>query len=108
MRNVTEIWLLFHDAGECFGEILSLEQPLSREQLMKHHTECPNVRARIDALAASLFRRHVGCCSENDASLCGGHRKRRGILRSLRSFSYAILLGESEIQDFNCAVVFDF
>ena len=77
------------------------KRSLSREHLVEHAAEGPDVGAAIDRLAARLFRRHVRCGAEDDAAL--GHCRRGEGFRRLHRASGCRLqrLGESEVQYFH-------
>src|SRR6185369_5782685 len=75
-----QVGFFLNDRCERFGQIFTVEEPLSREHFVEHDSERPDIRARSDGFAASLFGTHVRCGSQNDAGLSGGHRDSRGVV----------------------------
>jgi hypothetical protein len=64
-REEVQIWRSGDDARQDIGDRLTRERLPSREHLEEHAAEGPDVGARIDVLAASLFGRHVAGCADD-------------------------------------------
>src|SRR5258706_8091368 len=76
----------------------------ARRHFIKHHTQTPNVSARIDRLASGLLGRHVLRSSEDDAGVSLDQGPGYGFGISLFLVGSFGELGEAEIQNFNVAV----
>ena len=62
------------DCRENLPNGFALEDAFSGQHLEEHAPECPDICAAVDALAESLFRRHICSRSENHAWCCGGRQ----------------------------------
>jgi hypothetical protein len=81
VRQGRPVRLTSEDRGHGVGHGLGGEGGASRQHLVEHAPEGPDVRAPVDRAAARLLRAHVGSRAENDAGASSDGRERRRLHR---------------------------
>ena len=90
-RSAQRLRLALQDGGEAVGRRLPREGEAAGDRLEKNDAKGPEVSARVDLLAPSLLRRHVGGRPDHNA-------RRRFDPRLLRAGRLGVL-GDPEVED---------
>ncbi len=107
-RERRPLGLVFDHRGNDVGDCFSSESPSAAERLVEHAAKGPDVRALVDGLAAGLFWRHVGGCTDDHAQLRGMGSECGGVVHRRAGRFGAQRFGETEVQHLRPAVGTDF
>ncbi len=99
--------LMLEHSGQRVRRRLAVKGRLAGEHFEDDATECPDVGARVDRLAARLLWRHVGRRAEDDSRLSHrGGRDRRGVVGlGLEAWGLVERFGETKVQHLHRAVL---